>query len=138
MDDFAAATGSPSDQAVLPWDLDLLAPDDLRRLYEGVASFVAWLEECNIEVPRCWYTHGWVVRRLAALSYWHEVAYAPGSPPRDAADWWLVGVEPLRRDWQELLAHRGKHVDPEAPFDHPQPVPSLEDTIEHLLAERQR
>jgi hypothetical protein len=127
-----------SDRHALAWDIDLLAEDDVHRRFEALSSFATWLQECDIPVPACWYTHGWVVRRLAALASWQEAAYAPGAHPREAADWWLVGVEALRHDWAELLAHRGKHVPSDSPLDHPQPVPSLDETIESILRERRR
>jgi hypothetical protein len=118
------------------WDLDALDGDAVRNAYDGIATFVAWLRSCDIAVPDCWYTHCWVVWRLAALSAWQELAYLPGTSPREAVDWWLVGLEPLRRDWDELLAHRGKHVSPDTPLDDPQPVPPLGDVVDAVVAER--
>jgi hypothetical protein len=120
------------------WDVDALDGDELRRAYDDLATFVAWLHDCDITVPACWYTHGWVVRRLAALSYWQEASLAPESHPRDAADWWLVGVEPLRRDWADLIAHRGRHVPAESPIDNPAPIPGFEEFVDALVTERRR
>ena len=120
------------------WDIDALDADAVRDAYEDVATFVDWLRACDIAVPDCWYTHGWVVWRLAALSAWQELAYLPGTTPREAVDWWLVGLEPLRRDWDELLAHRGRHVPHDAPLDDPQAVPPLGDVIDTIATERRR
>ena len=119
----------------LPWDLDELPSGALRDQLTALATFVAWLRAADVDVPACWYTHGWVVRRLLALSYWHEAAHAPGSHPRDAAEWW-VALESLRRDWEEITAHRGKHGLPDAPLERPQPVASLDQVIEEYIASR--
>jgi len=118
------------------WNLDALDGEALRTAYRDVASFVDWLRACDIEVPACWYTHAWVVWRLAALSAWLEVAYIAETNPREAVDWWLVGLEPLRRDWADLQAHRGRHVPHDAPLDDPAPVPSLDDVVDVLVAGR--
>ena len=119
------------------WNIDALDSDALRAAYRDVNSFVDWLRGCDIAVPACWYTHAWVVWRLAALSAWLEVAYMSEAHPREAVDWWLVGLEPLRRDWTELEAHRGRHVAPEAPLDDPSPMPSFDEFIEQLVRRRE-
>jgi hypothetical protein len=119
----AATAASP------PWDIDNLDGPELRRAYDQLAAFVDWLETCDIRVPACWYTHGWVVRRLAALSSWHEAAHTVESPARDAAEWWSQGLMPLCEDWTDLVGHGGRHVPPDAPLGHPQPVPPLEDWL---------
>lgn len=116
----------------LPWDLDALTGADLRRAYEGTAAFVAWLGQCDVRVPACWYAHGWVVRRLAALSYWHEAALAVDAPARDAAEWWSAGLESLCHDWTELLGHRGRHVPHDAPLADPQPVAPFDEWVASL------
>jgi hypothetical protein len=126
----------PDDAQWVSWNLDALEGEALRTAYRDVASFVAWLRACDIEVPACWYTHPWVVWRLAALSAWLEVAYLADANPREAVDWWLVGLEPLRRDWADLQAHRGRHVPPEAPLDDPAPVAPLDDVIDSVVARR--
>lgn len=138
MDTGIRDTSQPPDGSPLAWDLDALDDDQLRCAYTDVAVFVDWLTACGITVPACWYTHAWVVHRLAALSYWQEATLTPGSHPRDAADWWLAGVEPLRRDWTELVAHRGRHVPPGSPIDNPSPVPPFDEFLDQLIAERQR
>lgn len=134
---------SPSTETVtnasstwVPWDLDALDSDALREAYLDVAAFVDWLRACDIAVPACWYTHGWVVWRLAALLAWQQLAYIAETNPREATDWWLVGLEPLRRDWEELQAHRGRHVPADSPLDDPKPVPPLDDVIAALVAAR--
>lgn len=125
-----ASTATP------PWDFDNLDHAELRQAYQGLATFVDWLEACDIRVPACWYTHGWVVRRLAALSYWHETAHTVESPARDAAEWWSHGLMPLCHDWTNLLGHRGRHVPPDSPLADPQPVPPLEDWLAEVGAVR--
>jgi hypothetical protein len=45
-----------------------------------------------------------------------------------------VGVEPLRRDWQELVAHRGRHLAPDSPTHEAQPVPPLDEAIADIVA----
>jgi hypothetical protein len=120
----------------VPWDLDALDGDALRRAYTDVEAFVVWLRRCDITVPSCWYTHGWVVRRLAALGAWQDDAYCDGATGRDAADWWRTGLMPLCSDWRELIAHRGEHTSPDNPLDDPAPVPSLDQVVAELLAER--
>lgn len=124
------------DGGPLLWDLDALDGDQLRRAYDDLAGFVRWLRECDITVPACWYTHGWVVRRLVALLHWQDTAYGPNADARDAADWWQLGVMPLCRDWTDLIAHRGRHVPADSPLDDPQPVPPFDDIVDQLLEER--
>lgn len=101
----------------------------LRDAYEEVAAFVRWLGACDIRVPSCWYTHGWVVRRLHAVLRWYDEAYSDEATGRAAADWWLVGIESLVRDWSELMEHRGRHVPADSPLADPQLVPSLDEWI---------
>jgi hypothetical protein len=128
-------TTREGDSGPPPWDIDALEGDQLRCAYNDLAEFVDWLRACDITVPSCWYTHGWVVRRLAALQHWHDDAHTPEARARDAADWWLMGVMPVCRDWSDLVAHRGRHVSPESPLDDPRPVPALDDVVAELLAE---
>lgn len=109
--------------------LDTLDGAELRPVYEDVAAFVGWLESCDIRVPTCWYTHGWVVRRLHAVLRWYDEAHSDESTGRAVADWWLVGVMPLIRDWSDLLEHRGRHVPADSPLADPEPVPALDDWI---------
>ena len=120
----------------VPWDLDSLDSDDLPRAYSDVAAFVDWLRRCDITVPSCWYTHGWVVRRLAALQVWHDDAYLDGASAREAADWWRAGLMPLCADWRDLIAHSGEHASADNPLEDPARVPSLDDIVAQLVAER--
>ena len=120
----------------VPWDLDSLDSDELHREYTEVATFVDWLRDCDITVPSCWYTHGWVVRRLAALCVWHDDAHLDGASGRDAAEWWRAGVMPLCTDWRDLIAHRGEHASPDNPLEDPAPVPPLEEVVAQLVTER--
>jgi hypothetical protein len=116
-------------------DFDSLAGPDLRTAYEDVAAFVRWLDACDIRVPSCWYTHGWVVRRLDALRRWYDEVHNDESTGRASADWWLVGVGALCRDWSDLMGHRGRHVPADSPLADPQPVPSLEEWIQSISEE---
>ena len=120
----------------VPWDLDSLDGAALRDAYAAVAEFVAWLRGCDITVPSCWYTHGWVVRRLAALRVWQDDAYADGSAGRDAVEWWRTGLMPLCAEWRELIAHRGEHTSPDNPLDDPAPVPSFDQVAAQLVEDR--
>jgi hypothetical protein len=115
-----------------PWDLDSLDSGSLHREFSDLALFVDWLRACDVTVPSCWYTHGWVVRRLAALRVWHDDAHLDGASGRDAADWWRAGVMPLCADWRDLIAHRGRHVPSDAPLADPQPVPPLDEWIANV------
>jgi hypothetical protein len=128
-------TGAPAATSV-PWDMDGVDAADVRQTYEDIARFVEWLRTCDVTVPTCWYAHGWVVWRLAALQAWQQAAYLPDAAAREAVDWWLVGVEPLRRDWEDLIAHRGRHTAPDSPLHEAQPVPPLDEVIASLVAER--
>ncbi len=128
-------TTDPARRAVA-WDLDSLDGDALRDAYTAVAHFVAWLRAGDITVPSCWYTHGWVVRRLAALRVWQDDAYADGATARDAAEWWRTGLMPLCADWRDLVAHRGEHTSPDNPLDDPAPVPSFDQVVAELAEVR--
>jgi hypothetical protein len=101
----------------------------LRDAYEEVAAFVRWLEGCDIRVPSCWYNHGWVVRRLHAVLRWYDEAYSDAATGRAAADWWLVGIGSLVRDWSELIEHGGRHIPADSPLADPQPIPPLDEWI---------
>jgi len=129
---------STAARASASWDPDSLAADQLESIYGEIAGFVEWLRACDIAVPSCWYTHGWVVRRLAALRVWQDDAYADGATGRDAAEWWRTGLLPLCADWRDLIAHRGEHTAPDDPLADPAPVPSLDQAVAELVAERRR
>jgi hypothetical protein len=120
----------------VPWDVDSLDGEELRRTYAAIADFVGWLRQCDIAVPSCWYTHGWVVRRLAALRVWQDDVHSDDATGREAAEWWRIGLMPLCADWRELIGHRGEHASPDNPLDDPAPVPSLDQVIAELVAER--
>jgi hypothetical protein len=125
-----------SSRGAVPWDLDALDGDALRQAYVQLSTFIDWLRACDVAVPSCWYAHGWVVRRLAALQMWHDDAYADDATGRDAAEWWRTGVMPLCADWRDLIAHRGEHTSPDNPLDDPAPVPILDEFVAGLVAER--
>ncbi len=122
-----------------PWDLERCPADHLAQRYADLFAFVSWLQKQGVHAPTCWYTHGWVVHRMAALQAWRTHAYGPGSHPRDAADWWAVGLAALQRDWEPLLAHQGKHPPPDAPWDDPVPIPEFPDFVKaNVTARAQR
>ena len=73
-----------------PWDLDRCPATRLAQRGADLQAFVAWLRDQDVPAPSCWYTHGWLVHRLAALRAWRARAYAPDAHPRDAADWMLL------------------------------------------------
>lgn len=131
-----SAIGPTTPGRCVPWDLDSLDSDELRRMYSDLSEFVGWLRGCDITIPSCWYTHGWVVRRLAALRVWHDDAHLDDASARDAADWWRTGLMPLCADWRDLIAHRGEHTSPDNPLEDPAPVPGLEKVVAQLVSER--
>src|SRR5205807_5648809 len=57
----------PSPRAATLWNLDGLDTELLASTWQRTADFVGRLIADDIDVPECWYTHGWVVRRLVAL-----------------------------------------------------------------------
>jgi len=129
---------TPGENGSVAWDIDGARLDDLRATYEAVARFVEWLQARDVIVPACWYTHGWVVWRLAALSAWQQVAYRSDAHPREAVEWWLLGVDPLQRQWEQLVAHRGRHVAPDSPQHSAEPVPPLQEFLARLLTAEHR
>ena len=118
------------------WDLEHCPAGQLAQRYADLLAFVSWLQEQDVGVPACWYAHGWVVHRLAALQAWRVRAYAPDTNPRDAADWWAVGLAALQRDWEPLMSHQGRHPPPDAPWDDPLPVPEFGAFVQALVRER--
>ena len=126
----------PAPPASLTWDLDRCPATQLAQRYADLRSFVAWLGTQDIAAPTCWYTHGWLVHRLAALQAWRTLAYAPDAHPRDAADWWVVGVGSLQRDWEPCLAHEGRHPPPDAPWDDPVPIQEFGAVVKAAVRDR--
>jgi len=118
------STGSAA-PAPPPWDLERCPANLLTQRYADLQAFVTWLKDQDVPAPGCWYTHGWLVHRLAALQAWKVRAYAPDAHPRDAADWWASGVASLQRDWEPCLTHEGRHPPPDAPWDDPIPIPEF-------------
>ncbi len=119
-----------------PWDLDHCPATLLAQRYADLQAFVTWLGAQDIPAPACWYTHGWLVHRLAALQAWKVRAYAPDAHPRDAAEWWAVGLAALQRDWEPLLTHEGRHPPPDAPWDDPVPIPEFGAFVKAAVRER--
>ena len=120
------------------WDLDRCTAAQLAQRYADLKAFTAWLQGQGVEIPACWYTHGWVARRLAAVHAWKARAYTPDAHPRESADWWALGLAPLLRDWEPLLAHQGKHPPPDAPWDDPVPVPEFSEFVKAQETARAR
>ncbi len=123
--------------ALVPWDLDALTPDELRAAYLDLSGFVGWLRDCDVDVPGCWYVHGWVVRRLAALRHWREAVLHPEAPAKAANEWWSA-LFALQRDWEEVRGHHGAHPPREQPWGNPMATPALEDTVAEAVARRRR
>ncbi|MGH7692679.1 MAG: hypothetical protein ACREOA_08230, partial [Candidatus Dormibacteria bacterium] len=99
-------------------------------------AFVIWLQDQDVRVPGCWYSHGWLIQRLAALQAWRSRAYDPAAHPRDAAEWWAAGLAGLQRDWEPLLAHGGMHPPPDRPWDDPVPVPEFAEFVKAAVSAR--
>ena len=118
------------------WDLERCPAALLAQRYADLQAFVTWLGAQDIPAPACWYIHGWLVHRLAAVQAWRARAYAPEAHPRDAADWWAVGVASLQRDWEPCLAHEGQHPPPDAPWDNPVPIPEFGAFVQAAVRER--
>ena len=120
------------------WDLDSLDPIGLRDAWNGLLGFVEHLFDLDVQLPDCWYTHGWVIRRLAVLSAWHVHVTGHEATPHEANAWWQA-LSALVRELEPLRAHRGAHPPPARPWDPPVPIPSLDDAINaavQAIAER--
>ncbi|MGH7746754.1 MAG: hypothetical protein ACREQ5_18665 [Candidatus Dormibacteria bacterium] len=122
---------------VVAWDLDSLAPDELQAAYLDISGFVGWLHECDVEVPSCWYVHGWLVRRLAALRHWRDDTLGPEGTAKASADWWSALFR-LQLDWSEVHGHYGAHPPREQPWGNPIATPALEDTVSDAVGRRRR
>ena len=114
--------------AAVPWDIDALSGDELRAAYLDISHFVAWLRECDVDVPACWYAHGWTVRRLAVMRHWLTAALDRESPAKAANDWWAALVA-LERAWADLRAHHGAHPPRDRPWADPVATPAFEDAV---------
>ncbi|MHB8395462.1 MAG: hypothetical protein ACYDC5_13425 [Candidatus Dormibacteria bacterium] len=76
------STGSAAAPAPSPWDLDHCPANLLAQRYADLQAFVTWLKDQDVPAPDCWYTHGRLVHRLAAVVAWKARAYAPDAHPR--------------------------------------------------------
>jgi len=121
-------TATRNDAAV-PWDLKSLDPPVRAEAWADLVGFVDGLREDDVEIPSCWYVHGWVVERLLALAHWRGDAFGEGSSAREAADWWSSGLAPLIRDCEPLHGHHGVHPPRESPWADPEPTPSIEEVM---------
>ncbi|MHB8325634.1 MAG: hypothetical protein ACYDEA_00385 [Candidatus Dormibacteria bacterium] len=122
--------------AAVTWDLDRCPAALLAQRYADLQAFVTWLRDQDIPTPTCWYIHGWLVHRLAALQAWKVRAYAPEAHPRDAAEWWAVGLAALQRDWELCIGHDGRHPPLDAPWDDPVPIPEFGAFVQAALRDR--
>ena len=106
------------------WRLDDLSPPQRRVELEHLSDWVEWLREQDLEVPSCWYAHGWCRHRLAALMHWWRGIVDPAEGCR----WWAeVAALVQSQPWMDALGHGGRHVDP---VTHGLvPVPSLDDEL---------
>ena len=118
------------------WDIERCPATLLAQRYADLQAFIVWLRDQDIPAPTCWYTHGWVVHRLAALQAWRIRAYNPDTSPRDVAEWWAVGLAGLQRDWEPCLTHEGRHPPPDAPWDDPVPIPEFPEFVKAQVAAR--
>lgn len=120
----------------VPWDLDALDADTLAAAYEELAEFVDRLVAADIDVPACWYVHGWVVHRLIALARWRREAHAPPASARNAAEWWAVGLASLIHEWQPLHGHRKGHSPIGRPWEDCVPTPPFGETVASRIRAR--
>ena len=95
-----------SQEPIPVWDFDRLEPLLFKKEMYKVAGFVEWLSAREVEVPACWYVHGWLRDRLAAFLAWRG-EWKSGA---DAARWWsdLAAFEQSKA-WQTALHHGGFH-----------------------------
>jgi hypothetical protein len=120
-----------------PWDLDALSPEELRAAYLDLSGFAGWLRECDVDVPACWYVHGWLVRRLAALRHWRDAVLDPEAGAKAACDWWTA-LFALQREWEEVRGHHGAHTPRDEPWGNPVPTPAFEDSVADAVRRRRR
>jgi len=120
----------------VPWLPETLDPGLLAVAYRDLGDFVAWLRDLHVDVPQCWYVHGWIVHRLLAVQHWYT-AIRDGRPtPRTTVDWWALGLQPLVHDWADVLAHRGRHAPDDDPFGPTVTTPTLEEVIIQAIRRR--
>jgi hypothetical protein len=123
--------------AAQPWDLDALTPGELHAAYLELSRFVGWLRDCDVNVPGCWYVHGWLVRRLAAFLHWREATLDSEVAAKAAADWWSA-LFALQREWEELRGHHGTHAPRDRPWADPVATPAFEDAVSDAVRSRRR
>jgi hypothetical protein len=121
----------------LPWDLGAMTSEELHAAYLELSGFVGWLRECDIDVPGCWYVHGWLIHRLAALLHWRDATLDPEVSAKAAADWWAA-LFALQREWQELHGHHGIHPPRDRPWADPIATPAFEDAVADAVRARRR
>ena len=122
-------------QATAVWDLDAASASELEAALNTVSAFVEQLRRASVGIPRCWYVHGWVVYRLAALHQAHGEALRQTASARDAV-WWWESLEGLRRDMQPLLRHSAMHPPADDPLGEPAPLPTLDEHIAKAVGAR--
>ena len=110
------------------WDLDSHDAIALRDAWDELLGFVEHLFDLDLQLPECWYTHGWVVRRLAVFSAWHIEVVGAGATPREAASWW-DSLSAFLHELEPLRSHRGAHPPAAQPWQEPVPIPSLAEAV---------
>ena len=96
------------EQTVPTWRLDDLEPGQRKEELVTLKTFVTWLDTNGVAVPACWYAHGWMRYRLAAMfAWWIHV-----SDGKESAAWWgeLQNITQSGA-WVEARDHGLTHVD---------------------------
>ena len=114
--------------AIPMWKLNDLTKQPLRTQLDRLDDFVDKLRLEGIDVPACWYTHGWLRRRLAILMAWHFGAVEPN----DGNRWWVELFALIATPhWHDAISHAGQHVDPAT---HERiPIPSFDEVTASLV-----
>lgn len=109
------------------WRLDELDPEAIRPELYRIADFVDWLHTNEVEVPKCWYVHGWLRHRLAAfLASWDAV-----SSGQEATRWWADLWSARQSDeWRQADGHGGRHSNGRHEDVR---TPALKDVVDELV-----
>ena len=103
--------------------------EDSVTLYR-LGDFGAWLIAADIDLPKCWYTHGWIRSNLTAFMEWRETI----SNAAEAKQWWTdLLVLTASEMWSDAKKHYGRHVDPAT--DRRVAVASFDDTVAAIMRE---
>ena len=88
------------------WDLDRLDPALRKAELYRLSAFVEELTAKDIEVPRCWYVHGWIRDRLGAFLAWRGEITTGAEAARWQAD---LATCQQSRDWHDAIHHSVMH-----------------------------